>query len=227
MSLRIPPEHIALLKGWLELPAEEVAKFSSALEKAPPRFNAYELAKSIIPDCDLAPGLVFAIVQVLISVYRTGEPEKPFESFLDREVRPALKHAKTFSDGNEEQEWGRLRSFFLHALSLEGTVGTTAKAGSVLTEHERIFDGLRIMTDFRPIFHVDVSEKPNAGLIVHMVKITHRDKHDRKFDSYYALDSNDIAKIRSALDRAAEKEKALRKTMEDAGISVLDVQSSY
>jgi hypothetical protein len=227
MSLIIPPAHIAILKKWLELPTEQVAKFSRALERARPYFNGHELAAAIIPDCGLSPQLVSDIVQVLISVYRTGEPEKPFESFLDGQVRPALEHAKTFSEGKEEQDWERLRSFLLHAISLEGTLGTTAKAGFVLTEHEKIFDGIRIMTDFRPIFHVDVSEKPNAGLIIHMVKFTYRDKRGHKFDSYYALDSNDVAIMKGALDRAVEKEKSLRKAMNEAGLSVLDVKPTY
>ena len=227
MSLLVPPEHAAILKKWLELPSEEAEKFSSALAKAKPHFNAEELARAIVPHCDLAPELVIGIVQVLISVYRTGEPEKPFETFLDRDAKPSLTRAKVFSDGKEEEEWVRLRKFLLRTLLLEGTVGATAKAGPILTEHERVYESVRVMTDFRPIFHVDVSDQPDAGLIIHMLKITHRDKYQRKFDAYYALDSNDVAKMKGVLDRALEKENALRKTMEKAGLTVLDVKSYY
>jgi len=227
MSLTIPHGHIALLKRWLELPSTETDKFSAALEKTEAQFNAVELAKSILPHCDLPPDLVFGIVEVLISVYRTGEPEKPFETFLDRLVRPALAQSNTFSEGKEQEEWQRLRIFLLHALSLEGILGTTAKAGIVLTEHERIFENARVMTDFRPIFHVDVSEKPNAGLIIHMLKITCRDKYSRKFDAYYALDSLDVEKLKAILDRAIEKGKTLQKAMGDAGLRILDVKSFY
>jgi hypothetical protein len=227
MSLQIPPEHVALLKRWLELPSEQVSRFSGILEKANPKFNAFELARSLVPHTDTKPELVFGIIDVLISVYRTGEPEKPFEKFLDSYVKPALFRAKTFSEGKEDEEWGRLRDFLLHSLFLEKIVGTTAKAGNILTEHERIFDSVRILTDFRPIFHADVSEFPNAGVIIHMLKITHRDKHDRKFDAYFALDTNDITKMKNVLDRALEKEQALRKTMSDAGLTTLDVQASY
>jgi hypothetical protein len=61
------------------------------------------------------------------------------------------------------------------ALALDDTVGTAAKAGPVLTEHERIFEDARILTDVRPIFHPDLSEKPNAAVIVHMLRLTTRD----------------------------------------------------
>lgn len=227
MSLHIPPEHIAIIKRWLDLPDEELAKFSAALRQAGPRFNAAELAKCLIPQPSISPDLVYGIVQVLISVYRTGEPEKPFERFLDRDVKPALERMLTFSEGKEAEQWTQLRAFLLDALSLERVIGTTAKAGVILTEHERIFESAKIMSDFRPIFHADCSEKPDAGVVVHMLKITHRDKFDRKFDAYYALDSNDLEKMKRTLERASQKEKTLRETMADAGLTVLDVKSHY
>lgn len=227
MFFLVPPQHVAVLKRWLELPGEGIEQFSAALEKTKPHFNAPDLAAELIPLSELPPDLVRGIVELLISVYRTGEPEKPIETFLDRDVKLALTHTKVFSEGKEHEEWGRLRKFFLHALSLERVIGTTAKAGPVLTEHERIFQGARVLTDFRPIFHIDVSEKPNAGLIIHMLKITQRDKYDKKTDAYYAMDSNDVAALKQVLDRALEKEKALHQTMNDAGLTVLDVKAYY
>lgn len=229
MPLQVPPDHVLLLKKWLELPDDAIEKYSSALAQVKPEFNAQELAKSILPLCALDPNLVLGITVILITVYRTGEPQKPFETFLDRDVKPALRRGGLFAGALEEQEaqWTRLRGFLLGALQLEHIVGTTAKAGVVLTEHERIFDAAKILTDFRPIYHADVAEKPNAGVIVHMLKITHRDKQGHHFDAYFALDSNDLARMRNILNRAAEKEKALRQTMEDAGLSVLNVQPFY
>jgi len=228
--LKVPPEHVVLLKKWLELSDGEIEKYSTALAQVKPEFNAQELAKSLIRHCSpLDPKLVFDITVILIEVYRTGEPQKPFETFLDRDVRPALQSGRLFSENPEEreQQWTRLRQFLLGALQLEYVIGTTAKAGTVLTEHERIFDDAKILTDFRPIYHADVAERPNAGIIIHMLKMTHRDKQDRHFDAYYALDSNDLEKMRNVLNRAAEKEKTLRQTMEDAGLSVLSVQLFY
>ncbi|MFZ0662921.1 MAG: hypothetical protein WAM66_09540 [Acidobacteriaceae bacterium] len=229
MSLQVPPEHVMLLKKWLELPDDEIEKYSSALARVKPEFNAEELAKAILLFCPLNPNLVFGITEILITVYRTGEPQKPFEAFLDRDVKPALQRGGLFSGTPDERDvqWTRLRRFLLGAIQLEQIVGTTAKAGVVLTEHERIFDGVRIFTDFRPIYHADVAEKPTAGVVIHMLKITNRDKQGRRFDVYYALDSNDLEKMRGTLNRAAEKEKTLRQTMEDAGLLVLNVQLSY
>src|ERR1039458_914455 len=155
MSLRVPPDQVALLKKWLQLPIDEVEKFSAALEKVGPQFNADELARTVAAQSELPNDLILDVIQMLVSLYRTREPEMPIETFLDREVKPSLIQANTFSDGKEEAEWKTLRKFLLHALSLERIIGTTAKAGIILTEHERIFDGARIMTDIRPIFHID------------------------------------------------------------------------
>lgn len=227
MSLQVPPDQAAILKKWLELPDDEIEKFSSALEQTEPQFNAQELAMAVSTHSTLPPQLILGIVQVLISAYRTVLPGGSFEDVLDSDVKPALGRAKTFSPGKEEEEWNRLRKFLLHALSLESTIGSTAKAGVVLTEHERIFDSARIVTDFRPIFHTNVSEKPNAGVIVHMLRITQRDARNKKIDAYYALDSNDLDALRKILDRAAEKENCLRGAMGAAGIKVLDVKAIY
>jgi hypothetical protein len=227
MSLLIPPGQAAILKKWLELPDGEIEKFLSALEQTEPQFNAEELARAVSSRSALPPQLISGILGVLITAYRTAQQGDSFEGVLDDDVKPALVRVKTFSPGKEEEEWDRLRRFLLHALSLESTIGTTAKAGPVLTEHERIFDSVRVLTDFRPIFHTDLSEKPNAGVIVHMLRITQRDKHKNKKDAYYALDSNDMEALRRVLDRALEKEKCLRDAMGGAGIKVLDIKAFY
>jgi hypothetical protein len=227
MSLRVPLDQVALIKKWLELPSEEIEKFSAALEKVGPQFNADELARTVATQSELPNDLILDVIQMLVSLYRTSEPEMPIETFLDREVKPSLIHANTFSDGKEEAEWKTLRKFLLHALSLERIIGTTAKAGIILTEHERIFAGARIMTDIRPIFHIDVSEKPNAAVIVHMLKITQRNPHRTIMDTYFALDSNDIALLKEILERAMKKEQTLRKAMNDSGVTILDVKAFY
>jgi hypothetical protein len=107
-------------------------------------------------------------------------------------------------------------------LSLERSVGTAAKAGPVLTQHERIFVGARIMTDLRPIYHLDVSEKPDAAVIIHMLRITQRDNFGVHSDQYFALDSNDIAAMKELIDRAEKKEKTLKSIMQNSGVTVLD-----
>jgi hypothetical protein len=222
MALRVPDKQIVHIKKLLELPDDKVAKFLDALSKVGPQFNVDDLSTEVSERLDLPREFAWGVIKVLISLYLTRTWKQPVERFVDRDVHAALKKAKVFSTENSDAEWQKLRKFLISALSLERTVGTAAKAGNVLTQHERIFANARIMTDVRPIFHLDVSEKPESAVIVHMLKITQRDNFGNHADQYFALDSNDIATMQGLLDRAVMKEKTLRAVMKESGVTVLD-----
>ncbi len=222
MAFRVPPEQIGHIKKFLELPDEKIAGFLDALAKADPQFNVSDLAAEVSGPLDVPQPLAEGIVRVLASLYLTRDLEQPIEKFLDQEVFIALKRAQAFSAENIKDQWSKLRKFLLAALLLERSVGTAAKAGPILTQHERIFNGARIMTDLRPIFHLNVSEKPDAAVIIHMLRITQRDNFGRQSDEYFALDSNDIAVMKKLIERALKKEKTLRGIMENSGMTVLD-----
>lgn len=210
------------VKELLKLPDEKIDGLLAALDKAGPQFNYHGLSLQIFSPEILPWELTEGIVRVLVSLYRTADMEAPIQTFLDEDVFPSLIKAKVFSAESCDDEWKKLRKFLLSALSRERTVGTAAKAGPVQTDHERIFCGARILTDLRPIYHFDVSEKPSAATIVHMLKITHRDRFDKEHDLFFALDSNDLAALKRVVERATEKEKTLRDVMKDSGVTILD-----
>jgi hypothetical protein len=222
MALRVPAPQISYIKMFLELPDEKIEGLLAALVKAGPRFNVFDLASEISVPSGLSEQLTLGIIQVLASLYLTRDWREPTEEFVDREVFPALKRAQAFSAEKLDAQWTKLRKFLIAALSLERTVGTTVKAGTVLTQHERIFAGARIMTDLRLIYHLKVSVKPDAGVIVHMLKITQRDNFGHSKDYYFALDSNDIATMQEVMERAMSKEKTLKGIMENSGVTVLN-----
>lgn len=222
MALRVPPEQIGHIKKFLELPDEKIGAFLDALAKAGPKFNVSDLAAEISGPLEVPNSLAEGIVRVLASLYLTRDLGRPIEKFVDQDVFVALKRAQAFSAENIDVQWSRLRKFLVAALSLERSVGTAAKAGPVLTQHERIFSGARIMTDFRPIFHLDVSEKPEAAVIIHMLQITQRDNFGHQADQYFALDSNDLAVMKQIIERAMIKEKTLKGIMKNTGVTILN-----
>jgi hypothetical protein len=222
MAFRVPPEQIGHIKKFLELPDEKISGFLDALAKAGPQFNVADLAAEISGPLHVPNPLAEGIVQVLASLYLTRDSGQPIERFLDQHVFVALKRAQAFSPEDTKVQWIKLRKFLVAALSLERSVGTAAKSGPVLTQHERIFNGARIITDLRPIFHLNVSEKPDAAVIVHMLKITQRDNFGHQSDEYFALDSNDITLMKELFERAAKKEETLKGIVANSGLTVLD-----
>lgn len=226
MAFRVPAQQIVHIKKLLELPDDKVAEFLDALAKADPQFNVYDLAAQISNRSGLSRDLAEGFVRVLAGLYLARDREQPLDKFVD-EALIAIKAAQVFSPESIDAQSEKLKKFFIAALSLERTLGTSVKAGPVLTAHERIFSEARIITDVRPIFHLNVSEKPDAVMIVHMLKITQRDDHGKYNDQYFALDSRDILAMNKLFKRAIEKEETLKRIMKDSGMTVLEPKATY
>lgn len=228
MALRVPENQIDHIKKFLELSDNKITRFHDALAKARAHFNASDLSEEVSVHLEISRPLIDGMVAVLASLYRTWDGQHtPIETFVDQEVSVALKKAEAFSEKEVDAQWAKLRKFLIAALSLESTVGTAAKAGYILTQHERIFVGARILTDVRPIFHLNVSEKPESAVIVHMLRITQRDNYGNRSDQYFALDSNDIRSLKALIDRAMKKEETLKGLMKDSKVTVLQPKETY
>jgi hypothetical protein len=228
MALTVPSAQIAHIKKFLELPEGEVEGFLQALSEAGSQFNVEDLSAEVSGRLEQPRDLTDGIVRVLASLYLTkNAADVPIEPFVDKVVFVALKKAGTFAEESADTQWAKFRRFLLAALSLENTLGTAAKAGHVLTQHERIFHNAQILTDVRPIFHQDVSERPGAALIVHMLRMTQRNNHGNYTDQFFALDSNDIRKIKALIERALKKEETLKNLMKDSKVSVVDPKETF
>lgn len=110
----------------------------------------------------------------------------------------------------------RLASF----LTLE-SLDISAKAFDVLTNHQKTFLDARIFTDVRSIFADEVSAGPAAAVIVHKLKVAFR-KNDAPHETFFALDSKDLAELAEVIKRAQAKDEALRRTLQSAGIKFLE-----
>jgi hypothetical protein len=233
MALRVPPQHLPQIQTLLELPDEQIQGFVNALARAGAKFNTFDLAAYVSSRIGLPRRVAEGILRVLASIYLAREAQGvPLEMFLDEQVRPALKTALAVQEGkagartsppseDAEDSWAKFRKFLMATLVLHDSVGIAAKAGPVLTDHERIFVDARVLTDVRPIFHSDLSEKPNAAVLVHMLRITTRDILGNQRAQYFALDANDIRFMKHLMDRAIRKEETLNSLLNTSGVSII------
>jgi len=225
MALRVPPQQIGHIKKFLELPDDKIKDFLDGLANAGPQFNVADLAQKISESSQVPGETSEGMIGVLKSLYLTRNQNQALKLFIDQTVYRSLVKAEVFPPDSDQ--WKRLRPFLIKALSCERTLGTAVKAGPILTAHERIFSGAKIISDIRPIFHLDVAEKPDAAMIVHMLRITQRDGDSSTTDFYFALDSNDIVLMKTLMDRATEKEATLRSIIQDAGMAVIEPKLFY
>src|SRR5205085_649732 len=84
----------------------------------------------------------------------------------------------TASGKLSEEQRETLRKRLELLLGLDSTLGVTAKALDVMTEHERTFCTARILSDVRPVFSGG-AEHASAAVIIHNLQLGfHRDgKH--------------------------------------------------
>ncbi len=102
-----------------------------------------------------------------------------------------------------------------------------ARSLDLYTEHQRLFMGVRVITDLRPIFdypEVELSTGPIGTLIEHDLRITYQED-GRPKSIHLALDTSDLRKLRDAIDRADEKTAALSTAAAEADISIVTLES--
>jgi hypothetical protein len=228
MALQVPPQFHVPIRSLLELPEERLQAILEALKQSGSKFNVYDLASDVTSQTGISRQITDGVIQALAYFYLAKERQAlALEAFLDEQVGPGLKNVlvaqadKAAAKEEIEARWTRFRKFLVASLALDDTIGTAAKAGPVMTEHERVFVDARILTDVRPIFHPDLSEKPSVAVVVHMLRITTRDIFRNYQAQYFALDSNDIRLMKQLMDRAITKEETLTNVMGDSGLHVI------
>ena len=146
---------------------------------------------------------------------KTGSsPQQVADAVIDSSL---VSESEDFSDERKE----KLRERVALLLNLDKTLGVTAKAIDVMTEHERIFCTARIISDLRPVF-AGKEDEASAAVIIHNLQIGfhHCGKHQ---EFYVALDTADIRKLKDCIARAEQKETALKTILSKSETPYLEV----
>jgi uncharacterized phage infection (PIP) family protein YhgE len=98
----------------------------------------------------------------------------------------------------------------------EGIHITSAKISELQTEVERSFCRARILTDVRTAFSDDASELPRGMTILHTLQIGYHDGTGRHKEFFVTLESDDLADIKEAIERAEKKKKTLEELLAKA-----------
>jgi len=223
MALHIPDEHRDPLVRLNNLSRASVDTIVAALKDCKPTFVVENLTKALVKRAKLSQDDARNLMWLLVSLYTVMDSSGyGVDAFLDELIQAAksqIKDTKTPVLKN----WEPLRANLRRLLTL-GTLGVSAKALGVMVDHAQVFRNARVISDLRPIFGSDPASKPEAATLVHTLKIDLRTKEaQRAF--YVAMDSRDLQILRRAIDRALEKDKALRKVCSASNITFLDVES--
>jgi hypothetical protein len=118
-------------------------------------------------------------------------------------------------------EASALRERLIMLLSIEKTVGIIAKAGELLYTYPIVYQSARILTDVRPVFSSEKEPTPIASVISHtlVVDTSEGDTEGRAKRIFIALDSEDLTDLKRVIERASQKEAALRRILPEQALA--------
>lgn len=221
VKLRIPPQQHAATKDFLDLSEKSMEDLLSILSKAPPVLQVSDLADYVDKKAKIGAGKTRRILKMLASLYTVRVKSGMTIQEFVKEFRLAAEKEK-FEP--KSQSWEAIERHLSQILSLDQSLGVTSKALDVMTEHNNVFVGARILTDLRAVFTPDPAEPPSAATLFHILKISYHESGSHK-EFYVVLDSNDIKELQSVLQRATLKETGLKKLIEKLKIPLIDVET--
>jgi hypothetical protein len=219
--IELPDEALVDLRRIAGLEEGLFSRLLNAIGESQPALNVSKLAASIVTKvegitiADLRSTLI-ATINLHSMRVRSPHPTS-VEEHVNRVVRsPLVEKAKGFSQQNK----ATLRDRLKRLLSLDAAIGVTAKAQSVMVDQDHTFCNVRILTDIRPIF--SESGEASAAVIIHNLRIGyHQDSKHQDF--YVALDTDDIKKLKEAIERAEKKTATLQGLLKRSNVTYLEV----
>ena len=220
MALRIPDEHKPAIAKLLMLPDETAAELASVIRNtALELYQDRGLDKALSKISSIRSHERFLLLEMLMSLYATrSNIGVSSEDFADQ-VLDATERAKIKELALTKENRDKFKKRLVEFLNIK-TLAIASKAVGILFENEHCLTSARIVTDIRPVFGDDVSNAPDAAMIVHMLKIeyVHRGEPDEFF---VALDTKDIEKLMDVLRRAQTKAKSIELMLQKATIPYL------
>jgi len=212
--IRIPEDEFPTLKGITELDPEVFDSFLATLKRATPALRPEEFAQGIKEGFQ-RPELLLPILGTLCALYRLKDAEGITSDEVANAVSSAAADALT---GKQEILRERLKLM----LECDASLGVTAKALDVMTEHEHVFCSARILSDIRPVFAA-TAESASAAVVVHNLQLGFYDGGTGKHrEIYIALDSSDLQELKQVIVRSEKKNIALKSILKESNIPFLE-----
>jgi hypothetical protein len=216
VSLEIPTSQRAGFQRLIDLPPDIHQALKTALETAKPAFSPEAFAEELSQQTPISKEDLTDILGVLFSLRATQEH---YGMPIARLAQAGAKAARRIEYVKDDTQETQLERRLEELLSVEGSLGISAKALTILLRQKNTFASARITTDVRPIFSGGEDPRPMAGLVVHNLEIvSHTDKQDHR-SYFFALDNSDLKAVQAVIDRALKKEVALKDTIGRAGLS--------
>lgn len=217
----VPDHHRGPLRQFIRDDEVQFELLRKALLAAPATLQRERLASSVSA---VLGRDVFDIVIMLCAMSAVWDDAMPRDRFVD-EIVGAMQDLDQDALAGDLAQRARLR---LEQVLLIDSIGVAGKGASVASDHERLFCHGRILTDIRPVFRRDLSTPPAGAILSHVLRISfHEEDLTKTKEFYVGLSSGSLRELRDLLDRAAEKEKNLRRQLDESKIPYLEIDDLH
>lgn len=221
-TLKIPQEQWAGFEKLVALDDATLRTLATALREQFPGLNKPDVLAEIASSAaNISSADANDMMEVLITLYiLRSRQESPVPDFV-KDVSRAMDETEAEGLKLSGDDRDRFQDRLAELLSIESAT-VESKAIDVQFENEHTFHSARIVTDVRPIFGPDPEDAPIGAVIVHMLKITYRER-TRMRDLFVALDTEDVSTLGDLADRADLKAKSLKAFLAKAGLPLISL----
>lgn len=222
MTIRVPKDQRNGLTRLIGLSDHEVSELHRALQAASPALDAAGIVAQLGDQVSIPLSDVAEIVALLFSLAFTRvRLERKTEQLVADVAQAAVQEGLLEKSSAAQQSFAERLSLLL---SVEKAIGVSSKAVDVLYRHKNSFVSARVVSDIRTVFSETPAPTPVAAVIVHSLEVaSHTD--DEHISHYVALDGADLRALKRVIERAIQKEAALRQTIEHLGMSYIDTST--
>jgi hypothetical protein len=219
MALEIPKEDAGSITAIKALPPTTLEKFIAALAEAPVISNPRAMAEHVAKKIPSVPAdKLVSLIETLYAMYQIRELSGVSHArFLTDLTEAILKHPELRIP---PKELPKLRSLLERLLDI-GTLNTIAKAARLQRDGERLYCSSKVLSDIRPVFGSDPSERPRGAVLTHTLKIGYHEGSGHT-EFHVVLDSTDLGELANVIRRAELKDKTLRGLLKTIELTSLD-----
>jgi hypothetical protein len=219
MALDIPEREASYIAAIQKLPSASMEKLILALVNAPPTSNPKKMAERITEQVPSVPvERLGGMLDTLYTLYHIRELSGvPYPQFLEDLIEGLRKDRNVQLT---ERQLKKLSAPLKRLMDIEA-LKTIAKAARLQRDGERLYCAGKTLSDIRPVFGNDPAARPLGAVLTHTLKIAYHQGSER-LEFHVILDSTDLEELAEVIQRAKDKDKALRELLKSTKLPSFD-----
>ena len=219
MALDIPEREAGAIAAIQKLRSASMEKLILALLNAPPTSNPEKMAERITEQVPSVPvERLRRMLDTLYTLYLIRELSGvPYSQFLEDLIDGLRKDRNVQLT---ERQLKKFRELLKRLMDIEA-LKTVAKAARLQRDGQHLYCTGKTLSDIRPVFGNDPAARPLGAVLTHTLKIAYHQDSER-LEFHVVLDSTDLEELAEVIQRAKEKDKALRTLLNSAKLPSFD-----